>query len=686
MYCCPEYKPCTVSKCTTCTSLGGTLIMIPSTRLCIRKLNAWKHLAVLFLVLLSLPVHTCMQFAILSQDQAAWGEPRPRPRTQALKRCSHPWFAEPNVKATSSQNPWQPQPTSVHNLHTMHSSKQQTCARWTDTYPRAQCRKKGMPALAPRHYKASQVEPSLMHLALEVAKTHEGYQHATVRNLRQGPQHLCRSGRAYLFLPVPAYLDAVMLRIHIARCSHLTRQGEPVTAPAQRQSFQCALPIAAYLLKWGCIRDCHQLPGTVTLPSGNAGIIKLLRTDARACSILACLLSKSEAAALLLHHAIAQLVNSLLCQQVMQSSAGLSRTEPLIFLQRESAALRDLRFVKTSFQIVRVNQRHTTFYLRQSFSVPTRTGLIPNPLLPHMADAGAGEPDNQEEQADAGAERQRRSSPRRYPRSRVRADGTRRRTQAEIEARRKAKREGTGYWAGKAAGRSQSGRPRSGPDTARSSSRSQRAHGQWENDWSSRRRDAEERWTWQDDEDWWRGSWWHDPAWQADPAVDTPPWRQEVRPAKPRERNKETPQEEARRLILGPPRQGPEDLAPKSSAGSTEEVPTAKRAADMMAPGEPSPRTSRPPPQPKLVIVQKWREWILLQQLLRDLRKAGADDLLADHVARGNYVKKHGDFHQHPKVSGCAPCGQLDSCPNGGPAGPRHLRLCLYVDDLRRMC
>ena len=69
----------------------------------------------------------------------------------------------------------------------------------------------------------------------------------------------------------------------------------------------------------------------------------------------------------------------------------------------------------------------------------------------------------------------------------------------------------------------------------------------------------------------------------------------------------------------------------------------------MMEPGEPSARTSRPPPQPKNVIVQKWREWILLQQLLKDLRTAGAADLLADHVARGNYGKKHGDFHQHPK-------------------------------------
>ena len=68
-----------------------------------------------------------------------------------------------------------------------------------------------------------------------------------------------------------------------------------------------------------------------------------------------------------------------------------------------------------------------------------------------------------------------------------------------------------------------------------------------------------------------------------------------------------------------------------------------------MAAREPSPRASRPPPQPKIAIVRKWREWILLQQLLQDLRKAGADDLLADHVARGNFVKKHGDFHQHPK-------------------------------------
>ena len=85
----------------------------------------------------------------------------------------------------------------------------------------------------------------------------------------------------------------------------------------------------------------------------------------------------------------------------------------------------------------------------------------------------------------SGTDRPRRSSPRRYPRSRVRADGTRRRTAAEIEARRKAKREGTGYWATPAA-RSHSGRPRAGPDHVRSNSRSQRAY-ERDKDWRSTR-------------------------------------------------------------------------------------------------------------------------------------------------------------------------------------------------------
>ena len=199
MSCCQEYRPCTVSKCTTCTSLGGILIMIPSTRSSIKKLTAWKLLVVLFLVLLSLPVHICTQFAILSQDQAAWGEPRPRPRTQDLRKCPRPQSAEPSVRATSLQNPWQPWPTSMRNLHITRISKPQACRRWTDKHPGTQCRKAGKPGSAPCKHQASQVEQSFMQLASEVAKTHEGYHHDTDRNLRQGPQHTSRSSDVYMF-------------------------------------------------------------------------------------------------------------------------------------------------------------------------------------------------------------------------------------------------------------------------------------------------------------------------------------------------------------------------------------------------------------------------------------------------------------------------------------------------------
>ena len=80
----------------------------------------------------------------------------------------------------------------------------------------------------------------------------------------------------------------------------------------------------------------------------------------------------------------------------------------------------------------------------------------------------------------------------------------------------------------------------------------------------------------------------------------------------------------------------PPAIAPQSSAGSTP-IPTVrqdKRAADMMEFGEPTKRSNRLPLQPKDVIVQKWREGILLQQQLKDLRAAGAAELLSDHVAR----------------------------------------------------
>ena len=237
----------------------------------------------------------------------------------------------------------------MHNLHITRISKPQACRRWTDKHPGTQCRNKGKPGLAPCNHQASQVEQSFRQLASEVAKTHEGYHHDTDRNLRQGPQHTSRSSDVYVFHPMPFCLDTVMPRLHTTQRLRRTRRGEPVTAPTQRQSCQCALPVAAHLPTWECIRGHHVLPGTETSPSGNAGPIKLLRTDARACSILAYLPHQSDAAILLLHCAIAQLVNSLLYQQVLQSSAGLSRIEPLLFLRRESVALRDPDSVKSTF-------------------------------------------------------------------------------------------------------------------------------------------------------------------------------------------------------------------------------------------------------------------------------------------------------------------------------------------------
>ena len=99
-------------------------------------------------------------------------------------------------------------------------------------------------------------------------------------------------------------------------------------------------------------------------------------------------------------------------------------------------------------------------------------------------------------------------------------------------------------------------------------------------------------------------------------------------------------------------------IAPLSSAGSTSTVRVARQDKDVMVSGEPTKRSNRP----KEAIVRKWREWILLQQRRKDLRAAGAADLLADHVARGHFVSRHSDFHQRPK------------CREG-----------VHVDDLRRV-
>ena len=238
-------------------------------------------------------------------------------------------------------------------------------------------RNKGKPALAPRHYKAPQVEPSFMHLALKVAMTHEGHQHDTVRNLRQGPQHLCRSDDARFLLPVPACLDAVMPRIHIAQCLRLTRQGEPVTAPAQRQSCQCVLPIPARM-------GVHKgSPSTARYRDDAERRRRKHQANEDRCP---CLQYHGMSALQVRCHSPSaasrrcKLVQPIVCQHVLQSYAGLSRTEPLISFIESPLLCGTSALSRHPFKKVRVNHCQAT---------------------------------------DAGAERPRRSSPRRYPRSRV---------------------------------------------------------------------------------------------------------------------------------------------------------------------------------------------------------------------------------------------------------------------------
>ena len=176
--------------------------------------------------------------------------------------------------------------------------------------------------------------------------------------------------------------------------------------------------------------------------------------DRSACVVLESQLSPADPALLMLHGTSATHVDSPKRQPVLLSSAGLTRNEPLVFHLKDTATMPYLQPIRIFSKSVRAKPSWTEHHLcrRLPQSIDIISAL--SPLSPLMAEAGADEPDNQDEQAEEGAER-----PRRCPRSRVRADGTRRRTQAEIEARRKAKREGTGYWAGKAGGRSHSGRP-----------------------------------------------------------------------------------------------------------------------------------------------------------------------------------------------------------------------------------
>ena len=190
------------------------------------------------------------------------------------------------------------------------------------------------------------------------------------------------------------------------------------------------------------------------------------------------------------------------------------------------------------------------------------------------------------------------------------------------------------------------GRPYYGPSHARGSSRTSGGSGQWQGQRSTSsgyRREYNEGWTNREDDAWWQSGWWSSSAWNEQQ------WASEGT-VETREDTKESPREEARRLIMEATQKNQKATSPKSSTGSTEMVPKAgqdKRAAETATPGEPSKR-SRPPPQPIATITKKWREWLRLQELLTSLREAGAPELLSEHVAQGHYNDKRGSFHQRP--------------------------------------
>ena len=197
---------------------------------------------------------------------------------------------------------------------------------------------------------------------------------------------------------------------------------------------------------------------------------------------------------------------------------GLSRTEPLHFSK-------DRLFSK---QMCTLPTR--TAYKLRWVPLPAITPItVLDVLTLLMAEAGEDAPATPEGQLEGQAE----AKPKRYPRSRVRADGARRRTQAEIEARRKAKREGL------VLGRQ--GRPvpkqleaawgrawSSGPSAVRSSSRSNMAERNWGQEawssgpkapvWLAATRDPTGP-TGTGDKTgpntWWKQDWWQSSDWQA---------------------------------------------------------------------------------------------------------------------------------------------------------------------------
>ena len=611
------------------------------------RLSSWNSHVAHFIALLSLQVLVCMLFTTLSMDQETLGEPKVRPRARVPKMCTHPAFVESSGKATSLLSPWQPLQMKEHNPHTISKGKPRVYMRWIEPHAWSPASRQGQPGRAPdqkHHLRKDNASETLLDADLKlvgplnmdvdgtpgpqdrwlVSKRSHAHERAAPVSFIAGPHIQCH-------LPTLRYREPVQAPNHIG-----TGKGAPITPAVSHQGSN--------------LRQAPPRSGTWTASAPDCTGTRPARTVASACS-------KSEHPVAVIntrHEGLNFLIRparGCAKQLWLLQPAGLTREEPLPAklaksnATRQHQSLQSCLTLQTSKYSKVQNGRLWTLFLNSS-------KLHQLPYLPTaMAEAETAEQPPAAEQEEGGAR------PKRFPRARVRADGTRRRTQAELDNRRQAKKDGTGFWAtpagkkvlawqprtGPADERSH-GSPHYGPSQARSSSRTSRGSGQRQWEWPTHgghHYGGSSSWRDRDDDTWWQSEWWSSSNW------NERRWTR-VQPAEPAEDKQETPQEEARRLMKEITQKNKDTASPKRSAGLTETVPKTppdqaapetpppagltdsvpkarqdKRAAELATPGEPSKR-NRPPPQPIATITQKWREWLKLQELLASLREAGA--------------------------------------------------------------
>ena len=284
MSCFQGYRPCTVSKCITCTSSEGIPITTPSTRSYIKKLNAWKLPVVLFLALLSLPVHTCMQYAMFCKTQETRGEPLHRPQVHARMMHLHPLSVEQSVKATYLLNPWLEPQMSVLSRPSISTCKPQACMTWIDLSVRTGLLQYGQPGEAPNPDQVSAVALEHSQLRTRVTSRLEGDHHAMDTDLKPGPQTVSWTQESSRTECTTAKFA---LRQHASTfCvqSSIIRRGVPASAPSPKITCTCAPPAAHGANSRANKPHSRAKPGTWKFTDDFIFQTGSLRTEAFACA------------------------------------------------------------------------------------------------------------------------------------------------------------------------------------------------------------------------------------------------------------------------------------------------------------------------------------------------------------------------------------------------------------------